>query len=188
MFSCMSPFCYCASEWSADVTGDGWLEACLLSPDQKRNVAAFLFLTGLRVRQLNTRSFTENGPTCSANNMYLCVANALEDWYITVRSFCTKIVPRTFKRTTCTHTYVYICTHIHTHVYVRISLYMNAQVLRGKKHASQQGILLLFTSFSFCSPMSSEMFQTGTGMVTSTYRLEKNNFWLWGLKKDKIAV
>lgn len=72
MFSCMSPFCYCASEWSADVTADGWREACFLSPDQKRNITAFLFLGGLGGRQQNARSFTANDHVYSANDKNLC--------------------------------------------------------------------------------------------------------------------
>lgn len=73
MFSCKSPFCYCASEWSADVTGDGWHEGCLCSSDQKRIVPASLFISALGERQLNARSLTANDHT--SVKTCTCVAN-----------------------------------------------------------------------------------------------------------------
>lgn len=76
MFSCKSPFCYCASEWSADVTGDGWHEGCLCSSHQKRIVTASLFISGLGERQLNARSFTANDHTSAKT--CTCVANCWE--------------------------------------------------------------------------------------------------------------
>lgn len=104
--------------------------------------------------------------------MCVCVARVLEDGYLTIRSSCTKIVPRTFKQTTCKYTYIHTYAHARRYMFIH-KCPGTGGGNRETVRASQRGVLLLFTSFSFCCLSSSEMFQTGTTMETSTCTLEK---------------
>lgn len=173
MFSCKSPFCYCASEWSADVIGDGWHEGCLC---QKRVATASLFFSDLGERWLNARSSTANDHTSAKT--CTCVANW---WRISASQLDLPVMKLCPEHGSRLHANVHIFTHacmcIHTCRYMFIYKCSGWWWNRETVSVSQHGISVLLLNFSLCCVRSSTILKTGTIMETSTYRIEKKPFY-----------